>query len=66
LAGLTVRGVGRDNDGGGQKCTEDYGGSIAGVDEMRARFTVGGGERGRKKKRARHRGQLLLKRRWAR
>jgi hypothetical protein len=40
-------------DGGGQKHVEDRGSSVAAVDEMRARLAMGGGERGRKKKRAR-------------
>jgi hypothetical protein len=37
--GLTVGG------GGGQKHTRDYGGSVTGVDEIRSRLVVGGGER---------------------
>jgi hypothetical protein len=35
-------------DGGSQKRTEDHGGSVIGVDEMRARLTVGEGEQGGK------------------
>jgi hypothetical protein len=43
LAGLTVEG--ENSDGGDRKCARYYGGSVAGVDEMCAHLTVGGGER---------------------
>jgi hypothetical protein len=60
LAGL----IGGDGDCGGQKCAKDHGGSVASVDEMRARLAVGGGERGAKQKRVRCHGRILLKLRW--
>jgi hypothetical protein len=41
LAGLTEEG----GNGDGQKCVGDRGGSVTGMDEMRARLAVGGGER---------------------
>jgi hypothetical protein len=43
-------GGGGDGDDGGQKCDEDRGGSVAGVDERRARVAVGGGELGGKRR----------------
>jgi hypothetical protein len=62
LAGL----IGGDGDCGGQKCAKDHVGSVASVDEMRARLAVGGGERGAKQKRVRCHGRIILKLRWAR